>query len=147
MNITLVSGSPETIQTGTLVIGVFADGALPPAAKLLDAALGGRLAALVKLGEVGAEAGATLVLHGPAGVAAERLLIVSLGKSQPLSEKAFRDGQTFEGERRESPALARQFADYNALVSDETFADWCNALYRPLLDAPWRSQAQDEARP
>ena len=91
MNITLVSGSPETIQTGTLVIGVFADGALPPAAKLLDAALGGRLASLVKLGEVGAEAGATLVLHGPAGVAADRLLIVSLGKNQALTEKAFRD--------------------------------------------------------
>ena len=69
-------------------------------------------------------------------------------KADAAARKAYEgDGQTFEGERRESPALARQFADYNALVSDETFADWCNALYRPLLDAPWRSQAQDEARP
>lgn len=91
MKITLVNGSPETIQTGTLVIGVFADGALPPVAQLLDGALGGQLSSLVKLGEIGQEAGATLVLHAPPGIAAERLLIVSLGKNQALSEKAFRD--------------------------------------------------------
>ncbi|VVN97920.1 exodeoxyribonuclease V subunit gamma [Pseudomonas fluorescens] len=75
-----------------------------------------------------------------------------LGQSDPLkaeaaARKAYEgDGQTTDGERRESPALARQFADYNALVADETFATWCDALYRPLLEAPWRSLATEEAR-
>jgi exodeoxyribonuclease V gamma subunit len=75
-----------------------------------------------------------------------------LGQSDPLkaqaaARKAYEgDGQTTDGERRESPALARQFADYNALVADETFANWCDALYRPLLEAPWRSLATEEAR-
>ncbi|WP_426238068.1 exodeoxyribonuclease V subunit gamma [Pseudomonas sp. TWP3-2] len=68
-----------------------------------------------------------------------------LSQSDPLkAEAAARktyegDGQTSEGERRESPALTRQFADYDALLADETFPDWCDALYRPLLAAPWRS--------
>ena len=55
------------------------------------------------------------------------------------------DGQNSEGERRESPALARQFADYNALIADETFSGWAETLYRPLLDAPWRSALGEEA--
>ena len=56
------------------------------------------------------------------------------------------DGMTTDGERRESPALARQFADYDALIADETFPDWCNALYKPMLEAPWRSLSSEEAR-
>ncbi|ROM70116.1 exodeoxyribonuclease V subunit gamma [Pseudomonas brassicacearum] len=75
-----------------------------------------------------------------------------LGQSDPVkadaaARKAYEgDGQTTEGERRESPALARQFADFDALTADETFPDWCDALYRPLLEAPWRSSAEGEAR-
>ncbi|MGE8313145.1 MAG: exodeoxyribonuclease V subunit gamma [Pseudomonas protegens] len=55
------------------------------------------------------------------------------------------DGQNSEGERRQSPALARQFADYNALIADETFSGWAETLYRPLLNAPWRSALGEEA--
>jgi exodeoxyribonuclease V gamma subunit len=68
-------------------------------------------------------------------------------KADAVARKAYEgDGQTTDGERRESPALARQFADYDALIADETFPDWCNALYRPLLEAPWRSLTSEEAR-
>jgi exodeoxyribonuclease V gamma subunit len=75
-----------------------------------------------------------------------------LGQSDPLkaeaaARKAYEgDGQTSEGERRESPALARQFPDYDALLVEETFPDWCNALYRPLLEAPWQSLASEGGR-
>jgi exodeoxyribonuclease V gamma subunit len=74
-----------------------------------------------------------------------------LGQSDPLkaeaaARKAYEgDGQTTDGERRESPALARQFADYNALVADESFSGWAETLYRPLLSAPWRSALSTEA--
>lgn len=67
-------------------------------------------------------------------------------KAESAARKAYEgDGLTSEGERRESPALARQYADFDALVADETFPDWCDALYRPLLEAPWRSLAGEEA--
>ncbi|MNK83739.1 RecBCD enzyme subunit RecC [compost metagenome] len=75
-----------------------------------------------------------------------------LGQTEPVkaeaaARKAYEgDGLTTDGERRESVALARQFADYDALIADETFVDWCNALYRPLLEAPWRSMSSEEAR-
>ena len=56
------------------------------------------------------------------------------------------DGQTSEGERRESAALSRQYPDYAALMAVEEFEAWCDALYRPLFDAPWRSLTGEESR-
>ena len=68
-------------------------------------------------------------------------------KAEAAARKAYEgDGQTTDGERRESPALARQFADYNSLTDDETFTGWCDTLYRPLLEAPWRSLTSEGAR-
>ena len=75
-----------------------------------------------------------------------------LGQNDPLkaaaaARKAYEgDGQTSDGERHESPALARQFPDYDALLAEETFPDWCNALYRPVLEAPWQSLASAGGR-
>jgi len=67
-------------------------------------------------------------------------------KAMAAARKAYDgDGQASEGERRENPALARQFADFDALMADETFPDWCDALYRPLFEAPWRSADGEEA--
>ncbi|MEZ1317658.1 exodeoxyribonuclease V subunit gamma [Pseudomonas fluorescens] len=68
-------------------------------------------------------------------------------KADAAARKAYEgDGLTTDGERRESPALARQFAGYDALIGDETFPDWCNALYKPIVDASWRSVTGEEAR-
>ncbi|MBK5340471.1 exodeoxyribonuclease V subunit gamma [Pseudomonas sp. TH49] len=68
-------------------------------------------------------------------------------KAEAAARKAYEgDGQNSEGERRESPALSRQFADFDALMADETFPGWCDALYRPLYEAPWRSLNSDGAR-
>ncbi|WP_085656178.1 exodeoxyribonuclease V subunit gamma [Pseudomonas sp. B11(2017)] len=69
-------------------------------------------------------------------------------KAAAAARKAYEgDGLTSEGERGESPALVRQFADFDALTADETFPDWCGALYRPLLEAGWRSLSEEGNRP
>jgi exodeoxyribonuclease V gamma subunit len=67
-------------------------------------------------------------------------------KAQAAACKAYEgDGQTTDGERRESPALTRQFLDYAALMASEEFEGWCETLYRPLINAPWRSLTSAEA--
>jgi len=67
-------------------------------------------------------------------------------KAQAAASKAYEgDGQTTDGERRESPALTRQFPDYAALMASEEFEGWCETLYRPLINAPWRSLTSAEA--
>ena len=73
-----------------------------------------------------------------------------LGQTDPVKAHAAArktyegDGQTTEGERRESAALARQFPDYAALMANKEFEEWCDALYRPLFEAPWRSVNREE---
>src|SRR5690606_15476088 len=67
-------------------------------------------------------------------------------KAEAMARKAYEgDGQTTDGERRESTALARQFADFNALLDSEEFSGWCQSLYKPIFDAPWQSLSSEEA--
>ncbi|MDY7567907.1 exodeoxyribonuclease V subunit gamma [Pseudomonas sp. RTC3] len=67
-------------------------------------------------------------------------------KAEAAACKAYEgDGQTTNGERRESTALARQFPDFAALIGSEEFVGWCDALYRPLFEASWQSLSTAEA--
>jgi leucyl aminopeptidase len=91
MEMNLSNASPVTLKTGVLAVGAFADGLLTPAAQAVDAAAGGKLAAALKRGDLDEKAGATLLLPDLPGVAAERVLLVSLGKRADLGDKAFRD--------------------------------------------------------
>lgn len=91
MDITLVTGSPEKIRANAMVVGAFADGTLPPASQALDKAAQGKLSTLIKRGDLEEKAGAVLPVHDLPGVAAERVLLVSLGKRDEYGDKAFRD--------------------------------------------------------
>ena len=91
MEFTIKATSPEKQKAGMLVVGAFCDGVLPSLTSAVDKALEGQLAELIKLGDLDEKAGSTLVLHHPAGCAADRLMLVSLGKSAEFNEKAWRD--------------------------------------------------------
>jgi len=87
----LKTGSPEKLRSGVVVVGVFADGIPSRPAQVLDRASKRRLSAVLKRGDLGAKAGATLLLHDVPGVAAARVLLVSLGHAGTLGDKAYRD--------------------------------------------------------
>ncbi|MEC4719705.1 leucyl aminopeptidase [Noviherbaspirillum sp. CPCC 100848] len=74
-------------KTGVIAVGVFEDKKLSQAAQSLDRK--GQIAAALKSGDISGKAGSTLLLRGLDGVAAERVLLVGLGKEQELSEKNF----------------------------------------------------------
>ena len=84
------SAAPAEVKAGVLVVGAFADGALPAPASELDSASKGRLSALIERGDLESKAGATVLLHDPPGVAAQRVLVVSLGPREEFDDKAFR---------------------------------------------------------
>ncbi|MDH0748300.1 exodeoxyribonuclease V subunit gamma [Pseudomonas sp. GD03842] len=68
-------------------------------------------------------------------------------KAEAAARKTYEgDGQAVRGECADSPALARQFPDFDALLDSEEFAGWCEALYKPLYDAPWQSLSGEEGR-
>src|SRR5262245_29016337 len=91
MDISLETTSLDKLRTGVLVVGAFADGALPPSARVVDEASKGKLSAVIKRGDLDAKAGSTLLLHDLPGIVAERVLTVSLGTRDDAGDKAFRD--------------------------------------------------------
>lgn len=92
MEFTIKTGSPAKLATGAIVVGRYADRELPDAAyAALDKASGGKLDAIVKRGDLEDRAGSLLVVPGLEGCAAERIVVVSLGKHEEFGDKAWRD--------------------------------------------------------
>ncbi len=89
MEFSIKALSPETAKTGCVVLGVHSQKDLTPAARRVDQRAKGALRAA--LDDLPSRTGATLLLRGLPGVAAERVLLVSLGEKKEYREAAFRD--------------------------------------------------------
>ena len=76
----LQSAAPASASTDCLVVGLFADKTFSPAAQAIDAASGGRLAALAERGDLSGKTGRTQLLQDLPGVASPRVLVVGLGE-------------------------------------------------------------------
>src|ERR1700750_1001037 len=79
--------SATAIKTGTLVVGVFENRKLTPAAQALDKM--GAISNALKSGDITGKPGTALLLRGLTGVTAERVLLVGLGNEQDIAEKSF----------------------------------------------------------
>ncbi len=142
MEFTIKAAAPEKARAGILAVTVFADGALPSPAAALDKAAGGRLGALLKRGDLEEKAGSSLLLHDFPGSAAERVLIVSLGKHENFGDKAFRDAlasmaRTFSGGKAKDAAVALA----GAMPAGRDIR-WClQQATRLLADGAYRFEA------
>lgn len=82
-------GEAERLKTELLVIGLFSSGPLGGSARRLDDTTAGRLSRVVARGELDETPGATLLLHHLPGSAAARTLLVSLGRREAFSDRAY----------------------------------------------------------
>ena len=80
LEFTLNHDAPASAQTDCIVVGAFADNSLTPSAQAIDAASGGKLAALLVRGDISGKTGKTALLHDLPGVTAPRVLVVGLGE-------------------------------------------------------------------
>jgi len=86
----VASAAPATYGCDVLVVAAFADGTLPPAAKAIDTASAGKIAAVITRGDLGRKAGSALMLYDLPGVTAPRVLLISLGPRDTFDERAYR---------------------------------------------------------
>jgi leucyl aminopeptidase len=148
---TIKTGTPEKLQTGTLVVGVFAGGKLDGAALALDNAANGKLAAILARGDLDEKAGATLMLHDLKGSACERVLVVSLGKQDEFGDKAWRDAINATAKAVASgPATDAAICLADSIVPGRD-AEWAlQQLTRAIADGAYRFDAtkskKDEKR-
>ena len=81
LEFTLNHDAPASAGVDCVVVGAYADKTLTPAAQAIDAASGGRLAALIARGDVSGKTGRTALLHDLPGVTAPRVLVIGLGET------------------------------------------------------------------
>ncbi|MET1078899.1 MAG: leucyl aminopeptidase [Pseudomonas sp.] len=90
MEFIVKSASLETLKTATLVVAIGEGGTLGAAAARIDSASDGALSTLLKRGDLAGKVGQTLLIHSPAKLKAERLLLVGVGKDSELSDRQLR---------------------------------------------------------
>jgi leucyl aminopeptidase len=83
--------APEKVQGACVVVGVHELRKLSRAAEALDKAAHGQLREVLRSGDMEGKAGATRMLYKVRGVAAERVLLVGLGKEKEFGERQYRD--------------------------------------------------------
>ena len=89
MEFSIKTLSPETAETGCIVLGVYADKELTAPARRVDQRSKGALSAA--LADLAGKVGSTLLLRTLPNVAAERVLLVSLGPREEFGETQYRD--------------------------------------------------------
>src|SRR5690554_880312 len=90
MEFPVKTGNPAKVETACLVIPVYQEGALLPAAARLDDASEKLLGQLIERGDFDARLGKVQLIPFAPGLSAERLLLVGLGKREKCREAAFR---------------------------------------------------------
>jgi len=83
--------APEKLAAACVAVAVFESQRLSAAARSLDRAAGGRIHALLHSGDMDGKVGSTRLLYELPGVAAERVLLVGMGKDPKVSPKDFRE--------------------------------------------------------
>ena len=82
---------PGRAATGCVVAGVFESRTLSAPARELDRAAGGALASIVKRGDMDGKSGTSLTLHDVSDVAAERVILVGLGRESDFGARQYRE--------------------------------------------------------
>ena len=87
MEFSIKQSLPEKQRGGCLVVGVYEGGKLTAAAQLLNKAAKNAFGELVARGDMVGKPASTLLLHKLPGIAAERVLLVGLGKASEINSK------------------------------------------------------------
>ncbi|RPH67183.1 MAG: leucyl aminopeptidase [Burkholderiales bacterium] len=119
--------APERIRAGCALVPVLAGKELTDGGKALDAAHGGRLARMIRSGDLPAKAGSTLLVQLDGAL--PRVLLVSLGETREASEKSF--GEAVRGALKAAAQLAADVA--MSLLHEAPVAG---------RDAGWKLRAQ-----
>ncbi|MFM9970760.1 MAG: leucyl aminopeptidase [Burkholderiales bacterium] len=91
MEFSIKVSPPEKAKTACIVVGIFESAEFDPVASSIDHASGGLLKRLVDAGDLPGKAGAHRFLYSVPGVAAERVLVIGLGKKEAFNAKAYGD--------------------------------------------------------
>ena len=89
MEFSIETGIPEKQLTDCIIVGVFENRVLSPAADNLDQASGGYITDIITNSGMTGQSASTLLLHKVPGTLCQRILLIGLGKKENFNEKTF----------------------------------------------------------
>jgi len=90
MEFNIKTGKADKQRTACAIVAVYDKGRLSPSAEAIDRASGGQLKKLVRSGDITGNCGSSLMLHQPAGVTPQRVLVVGAGPEEDFTAAVFR---------------------------------------------------------
>lgn len=90
MKFAIQTGNFDSKDYDCLIMGIFENRDLTPAAKKFDKESEGYISHLFKKGDIQGKIGQTLMLYHLPDLKTERVLIIGCGKNQPLSDQSYR---------------------------------------------------------
>ena len=87
MRYSIKAGSPEKISADCLVVAIWNKGTLSDEAKQIDGAASKSISKILKSGDFIGKLGETQLIHNPAGISANRVLLVGAGDKKKLNGK------------------------------------------------------------
>ena len=132
--------NPATeIATPCLVIGVFEKSALHGSAKLIDQASNGALQELIDSEDIGTGWKDTTMLHGLAGVAAKRILVVGCGEAEDFCAVRYDKICTSAGEFLREHTTTSAHICLHEIITDKMENELSATTEGPGLSNPaWR---------
>lgn len=127
MDFHLSSKRPQSSDAGVVVVGIYDDRVLSSAAAEIDGAAQGKLKAMIESGDLPSRLGAANLVHGLAGVASPRVLVVGLGEQRKM------DAARFQRALRDSSKVLRGVATSSA-------HSYLCEIDVPGRDAQWRAE-------
>ena len=91
MEFSIKQSTPEKQRSGCLVVGVYEGGKLSLPAQALDKAAAHQLSDIIARGDMKGKSDSTLLLHSVTNIAAERILLVGLGKASEFGVTQYLD--------------------------------------------------------
>lgn len=146
MEFSIKSTAPEKLRTDCLLVGIYEGRKLTDLARSLDSVTEKAITLALKSGDMEGKAGSTLMLRQLPGVAAARVMLVGLGKSEEFSLKTLRNA--FRAALKASPAgveaLATDFA--SVPVKKAEVQSKAAALSEIALDTSYQVNAVKEKK-
>tara|TARA_B100000029_G_scaffold37082_1_gene34869 strand:- start:43 stop:1530 length:1488 start_codon:yes stop_codon:yes gene_type:complete len=87
MRYSIKAGSPEKISADCLVVAIWNKGTLSDEAKQIDGAASKSISKILKSGDFIGKLGETQLIHNPAGISANRVLLVGAGDKKKMNGK------------------------------------------------------------
>ncbi|HET9031936.1 MAG TPA: leucyl aminopeptidase [Dokdonella sp.] len=115
----------DSSNSPCVIVGVFTDGGLSPAAARIDSASSGAIKRLLDSSDITAKAGSSALLFALPGIKSERVLIVGLGDKAKFNAAAFNKASLEAGRALKSLPVA-------------SAASWLTELDVPGHDSAWK---------